>query len=87
MNCLRTPLPGGGLAIVCTSRRHGRTRYLCRWCPHTGELQCDWKVASGKTCDKYICAAHAFQVGPEKHLCPEHQVAYQLWLRELGIAY
>ena len=68
-------------AIVCTS---GRRRKLCG-CGAAGTLLCDWRVGrtkSGKpkTCDRPICAAHAQEVAPDKHLCPEHQVAYAAWL-------
>ncbi len=60
----------------------------CRWCVSTpGGFQCDWKIDE-RTCDKHICTGHAFQVGPDKHVCPEHLVAYQLWLRDVvGVAY
>jgi len=37
---------------------------------------CDWKLEPApKTCDRPICEVHAFQVEPDKHLCPEHQDA------------
>jgi hypothetical protein len=82
MTCDRVKLPGGGMAIVCSrSRRTPR----CRWCTTTpGTFQCDWKLGKGKTCDKYICAQHAQEVAPDKHLCPEHQKAYKAWLDRRG---
>jgi hypothetical protein len=49
-------------------------------CRAPASLLCDWKLDGGKTCDAPICAAHAKEVAPEKHLCPEHQVAYAAWL-------
>ena len=33
---------------------------------------CDWPMASGGTCDMPLCAEHATQTGPDRHLCPEH---------------
>jgi len=35
-------------------------------------FQCDWDMGDGRTCDRHICAAHAHQVGPNRHLCPIH---------------
>jgi hypothetical protein len=52
----------------------------CAWCPRTeGAFQCDWKIGAGKTCSKHICGDHALEVAPNKHLCPEHQTAYEKW--------
>lgn len=50
------------------------------WCACMADFQCDWKIDSYHTCDKHICKAHALPVGNEKHLCPEHQIAYNAWL-------
>ena len=33
---------------------------------------CDFKLPSGATCDMPLCAEHATQVGPDRHLCPRH---------------
>ena len=87
MNCSRIPMPGGGFAIVCGTR--GRRAQPCGHCAKApGAFQCDWKVGYRTTCDRYVCAEHAFQAGPDKHLCPIHVEAYRLWLRdEMGIAY
>ena len=66
---------GGDTVIVC-----GRVRRppRCFCCIKTAGFQCDWKVPGG-TCDRHVCAAHAFQVGDNKHLCPEHQATYIDW--------
>jgi len=60
-------------------------------------LQCDWKLGTatppppggrpllgkeGRTCDVHICTACAQEVGPDKHLCPEHQRTYKEWLAQ-----
>jgi hypothetical protein len=71
----RTVTVGGVTAIVCGPRPRRRR---CS-CGAPATLLCDWKVGKG-TCDKPICAAHAEEVAPDKHLCPEHQVAYREWL-------
>ena len=50
-------------------------------CGRTAVALCDWKLTSTKSglCDRPICAQHAKQVAPGKHLCPEHQLEYDLW--------
>ena len=89
MNCTHIALPGGGFAIVCGRDGRSRPAPRCRWCvSRPGAFQCDWKLGNGRTCDKHVCAEHAFEAGPDRHLCPEHREAYRLWLRDVaGIAY
>jgi len=71
-------------AIVC-SRGRG-AHHPCGTCGELAGFQCDWKIGGGpavwqgRTCDAWICATHAQQVGPDKHLCPEHQRTYKEWL-------
>lgn len=76
MSCDYIKAPGGGVAIVCSRTR----RRKCVACHLAGGFQCDWKVSEGKTCDRFICAEHAQEVAPGKHLCPVHQEAYKAWL-------
>ncbi|MEY5100128.1 MAG: hypothetical protein RJA36_2847 [Pseudomonadota bacterium] len=33
---------------------------------------CDFRLPSGATCDMPLCAEHATQIGPDRHLCPRH---------------
>jgi hypothetical protein len=78
--CEHIKLPDGGVAIICGMR--GRRRKFCA-CGRVCDFECDWKVRERKsgTCDAPICAKHAQQVGPDKHLCPLHQKAYEDWKR------
>lgn len=57
-------------------------------CGRREEFQCDWKVPGKKsgTCDRSLCAVHAQEVAPGKHLCPEHQKAYEAWQRRRLVA-
>jgi hypothetical protein len=50
------------------------------WCACMAELQCAWKLPRGATCSKWLCKAHALEVAPGKHLCPDHQKAYAEWM-------
>jgi hypothetical protein len=51
------------------------------WCAAISEYQCDWKLGDGRRCDKWICKEHALNVAQDKHLCPNHQIAYAEWLK------
>lgn len=73
---------GDMTAIVCGGRRTPKCkakRADGSTCGGAGTLQCDWKITKTRTCDRYICADHAEEVGPEKHLCPDCQAAYRMW--------
>jgi hypothetical protein len=76
--CLKLEMPDGSFGIVCGLRR---SKKFCA-CGRPCEFECDWKmkVRSG-TCDKPICSRCALQVGPDKHLCREHQKAWEEWQR------
>lgn len=77
--CLKMQLPNGDFAIVCGG--HAKTKYCA--CGRTGDLLCDWKVKNKKsgTCDAPICRKCALEVGPDKHLCKEHQRAWADWCK------
>ena len=80
MSCKHIHFPDGSSAIICGMRR---AKHFCA-CGRAGELQCDWKVKTKRsgTCDRYICKSCALHVGPDKHLCPEHQQAYAEWRKK-----
>lgn len=84
MTCDTVELPNGTRAIVCGGKRRRRQR--CSSCGLQCDFLCDWKVGQGKTCDAPICGIHAVEVAPNKHLCPEHKKAYQVWLKQRGTA-
>ncbi len=81
MNCRRLNLAGENV-IVCG---HFHEKPVCEICGAVGELLCDWIMekgtahAPGRTCDRRICAAHALEVGKDKHLCPAHEAAFAQW--------
>ena len=57
-------------------------RDTTEWCACMAEFQCDWKLRGGGTCDKHLCKPCALSVGNNKHLCPDHRVAYAAWLQK-----
>ncbi len=36
---------------------------------------CDFPMDGRRTCDRALCAAHARQVGKNRHFCPAHHAA------------
>lgn len=74
MKCSTVKLPNGTVAIVC-----GKTRVVTCACGRPAPYLCDWKIGTGKTCDKPLCKEHALRVAPDKDLCPDHQRAYAEW--------
>lgn len=65
MPCQGVRLPGGGTAIICSTRSR-----KCK-CGRRATLACDWKVKAG-TCDRPICAICSTKPAPGKDLCPKH---------------
>ncbi|MBX3589037.1 MAG: hypothetical protein KF796_20600 [Ramlibacter sp.] len=64
-----TKLPDPCAAVVGIADK----RYVCE---DMSRYLCDWPVGGGRSCDKALCEAHAHQVGPNKHYCPEHLAEY-----------
>ena len=78
--CERIKTSDGVEFVVCGIRRQ-----LCIHCRHEAKFLCDWKVKGRRgTCDRPICAAHAREVAPDKHLCGEHSQAWDDWQRRHG---
>jgi hypothetical protein len=80
MACEHIKIPGHkGEIIVCGIRSR---KHFCA-CGRACEFECDWKTPIRKsgTCDRALCSHHAKEVAPGKHLCPEHQKAYEAWQR------
>lgn len=81
-------MPDGGTVHINFGRKGNLTAPKpCRGkrpdgtiCGQISGYQCDWKMGEGKTCDQWICSDHAREVGDNKHLCPDHQEAYDEWL-------
>lgn len=77
MTCEHVQLPGGGSAIVCSSRRRAR----CKECGRPADLLCDWKVPGKRsgTCDAPICGRCTTKPAADKDLCPTHAQAFKEW--------
>lgn len=76
MTCDFVQLPGGGMAIVCSSRRRQRCA-----CGKVSTRLCDWKVATKRsgTCDVPLCPSCTTSPKRGKDLCPEHATAFAEW--------
>lgn len=77
-------MPVGGVVHINVGQGWRRKAPPCCECGWISSLLCDWKV-NGRSCDRPICPTHAFEVGPDKHLCPVHVEAYRAWLTAQGI--
>jgi hypothetical protein len=77
MTCEHVSLPGGGSAIVCSSRRRQRCK-----CGRPATLLCDWKVPSKKsgTCDAPICDQCTTSPAAGKDVCPKHAPELKAWV-------
>ena len=56
----------------------GRGLKSCGYCNRLGSFQCDFitmRFANSriKRCDRWLCAHHATELGPDKHACPDHR--------------
>lgn len=71
MACQRLTLPGGGFAIVCGRGVKRSPPCSVEGCNGASAYQCDWPKGR-KTCDVHLCEAHACEVSPDLHCCPEH---------------
>ena len=59
---------GNARGFICT--RGPRPRCACG---QSASLQCDGpSKRRSKTCDKRLCTSCAKEVGPDRHLCPQH---------------
>ena len=47
----------------------------CTW---VSEYLCDYPVGEGKTCDRTLCAEHAYEVAPGVQYCGPH---YNEWAK------
>lgn len=85
MPCYHIRMSDGTTAIVCAD---GSKAKKCVECSRESKFLCDWKMPERKsgTCDAPICRDHALEVASDKHLCPWHQKAYELWKRKRAVA-
>lgn len=79
--CEHVKTPDGGEFIICGGRRR-----LCIHSRQEAKFLCDWKVKGRRsgTCDRPVCATHAREVAPGKHLCGEHSQTWNDWQRLHG---
>lgn len=76
MKGTKLPQPCGALVW-----RDGRSQP----CRDLSAFLCDFPDGGGRTCDRALCEAHARQVGPNRHYCPEHQADAIATQPQLGL--
>lgn len=62
-----TKLPPACVAQIGISSLHAEATL----CMSMSAYLCDGPIASGRTCDKPLCAVHATEIGKDKHLCTD----------------
>lgn len=61
-------LPKPCSASIGLNTSDGRPMAICA---QMSAFLCDGPVGGGHTCDRALCEAHAFEVGKNRHYCPE----------------
>lgn len=61
--------PDGMYVILCGPRR---TPKNCLVCKRPSSRLCDFRLASGKTCDAPLCSSCTVRVGADVDHCPSH---------------
>jgi uncharacterized protein (DUF3820 family) len=69
VTCRPIMVDGQRAGFVCG---RGGTR-PCAYCRGPSTKLCDGDVGEGRTCDRPMCDAHAYQDGPNRDLCRQHQ--------------
>ncbi len=69
MICQRVDLGNGDYALVCRDRRQALKKCYCR---RTAVALCDYKLPSGKDCDRPLCEEHRMQQSEHIDFCLEH---------------
>lgn len=72
----------GGRAFLC-----GELGPHCAepGCADVGTTLCDFPVSDGKTCDRPLCRAHAFEAAPEVHYCLGHELQWREFVAKGGV--
>ena len=64
----------GGNLIICGRLGPHCNDSRCNW---VADYLCDYPVGNGKTCDRSLCADHAYEIAPGIHYCASH---YNAWV-------
>lgn len=71
-HAIHVDLPGGGHAIVHTSKPVTiKNCYVCGKIT-TAPRSCDYPVTSGRTCDRTLCEGCSTKGGKDIDYCPPH---------------
>jgi hypothetical protein len=70
--CCERIAVGGHVAIICGLRRSPQR--ACAFCDASSTKQCDYPVATSKTCDAYMCDSCSIAVGENVDYCLGHSL-------------
>lgn len=65
----------GVIGIACSRGHRKPKRYKCKDCDFKKDAPflCDYKLPSGKDCDRPCCADHCTEIDTDRHLCFHHK--------------
>lgn len=61
---------GQAVGFACSPGR--RREKKCHYCRRSSDKLCDFKLNSGRTCDRRICANCAVHLEPDTDICKSH---------------
>jgi hypothetical protein len=65
-------IPGTNIVAHVRMAKPRQRRCSAPACYTPATIQCDYHLASGKTCDAWCCRTHATSVGNDLDHCPFH---------------
>jgi len=68
----RTITTAPGVTIISCGRRRREPPCSVPGCTAEGTQLCDFKLTSGKTCDRRLCCGHATTISKNVDHCPAH---------------
>ena len=73
INGLMVHMRGTKLPPACVAKLGiGGENKTLLYCLAMSGFYCDFPDGGGHTCDRPLCAAHAYQVSENRHYCPDH---------------
>jgi hypothetical protein len=74
INGMMVHMRGTKLPAACEARTTPSNPVVpSQRCLAPSSFLCDYALPNGKTCDAPLCAEHAQEISPDRHLCQRHR--------------